>query len=252
MAQISYSSKREVRLGSLFLKLAEVLDSDFDVAEYLQNLVDETKALLPVEDVALFLVDKSGALHVAAATAPDAHEAETLVLQAESSPCLHAYETGTAVGVDDIRTIEKAEWADFAGILQNAGFRSVHAVPMRIRETTVGVVSLFSRYAYSPSDVDAEIAATIMKAAAIALVQSRALTEQRVVTEQLQHALKSRISIEQAKGVVAQTCQLGMDEAFTLIRAHARHTNQTLYDVSTKIIDRSLILEAKVPGGRHG
>jgi GAF domain-containing protein len=241
MVEISYASKREVRLGSLFLKLAAIDESTFDIAEYLQTLVEETKGLLPVEEVALFLVDAAGGLGVAAATAPDAHAVESLVLAAEASPCLHAFETGTPVGVDDIRNTRE-EWVEFAQILQAADFRSVHAIPLRVGEKTIGVASLFSRYPYTPSAVDTEVAAAVMKAAAIAIVQSRALAEQLILTGQLQQALNSRIAIEQAKGVVAQTRQLPMEDAFSLIRDQARRTGQTLQVVSQRIVERTLVI----------
>jgi hypothetical protein len=83
---ISNSSGREVRLGSLFLRLAESLDMGFDLADYLQMLVDETVGLLPADEAALFLGDGNAQLGVAAATAPDARAVETLVLEHGASP----------------------------------------------------------------------------------------------------------------------------------------------------------------------
>ena len=48
---------------------------------------------------------------------------------------------------------------------------------------------------------------------------------------QLEHALESRISIEQAKGIIAERCGLGVDEAFDLIRRAARSHRIKLYDL---------------------
>ena len=48
---------------------------------------------------------------------------------------------------------------------------------------------------------------------------------------QLEHALESRIGIEQAKGIVAERYGLEVDEAFQLIRRAARSHRMKLYDL---------------------
>lgn len=52
---------------------------------------------------------------------------------------------------------------------------------------------------------------------------------------QLEHALESRISIEQAKGIVAERYGLEVDEAFDLIRQAARSHRMKLYDLVAAI-----------------
>ena len=48
---------------------------------------------------------------------------------------------------------------------------------------------------------------------------------------QLEHALQSRVAIEQAKGIVAERYGLELDEAFELIRRAARTHRVKLHDV---------------------
>jgi AmiR/NasT family two-component response regulator len=48
---------------------------------------------------------------------------------------------------------------------------------------------------------------------------------------QLEHALESRVAIEQAKGIIAERYGLGLDEAFEAIRRVARHHRMKLHDL---------------------
>ena len=239
METISNSSKREVRLGELFVRIADTLVADFDLSDLLQILVDETTALLPVDQAALFLAADDGTLRVAAATSSHARAVEDLILEADASPCLDAYRSGTPSGVDTISEA-KPEWSDFARILRAADFRASHAIPMRLRGDTIGVLSLFSEHPYTPSASDAAVAQSVADAATIAILQTRVANERLRLNEQLQRALESRVIIEQAKGVIAQTRTVSMAEAFELIRRHARHNNTTLREVSQQISDRTL------------
>jgi AmiR/NasT family two-component response regulator len=52
---------------------------------------------------------------------------------------------------------------------------------------------------------------------------------------QLEHALQSRVVIEQAKGVVAERYGLGFDEAFHLIRRAARTHRMKLHELARAI-----------------
>jgi AmiR/NasT family two-component response regulator len=60
-----------------------------------------------------------------------------------------------------------------------------------------------------------------------------------MVTEQLQNALNSRITIEQAKGILTERLQIGVADAFALMRTYARNSNQLLSDVAEQVIARS-------------
>jgi hypothetical protein len=73
--------------------------------------------------------------------------------------------------------------------------------------------------------------------ATIGLLQERNVRRAETLAEQLQAALNSRVVIEQAKGKLAERAALDMNQAFTLLRQHARNTNQRLTDVARYVID---------------
>jgi AmiR/NasT family two-component response regulator len=67
----------------------------------------------------------------------------------------------------------------------------------------------------------------------------RVLTVTRAAYErssQLQHALDSRVVIEQAKGVLAERYDLHIDAAFELLRKGARSNRMPLRDLATSVV----------------
>jgi len=62
------------------------------------------------------------------------------------------------------------------------------------------------------------------------------LRQQQRLSGQLQKALHSRIVIEQAKGITAQRRGVTIDQAYQLIRAHARSCNASLRVVAEAIV----------------
>jgi hypothetical protein len=64
------------------------------------------------------------------------------------------------------------------------------------------------------------------------------LVEQlRTRNAQLEHALKSRILIEQAKGVLAERYGLTMDAAFDVLRGSARSNRLQLHSLAARVVD---------------
>lgn len=78
--------------------------------------------------------------------------------------------------------------------------------------------------------------------ATISILQERTIRESALVNEQLQSALNSRVLIEQAKGVIAYTAGVDMEEAFKRLRSHARSNNRSLPETATAVINGVLRL----------
>ncbi len=121
-----------------------------------------------------------------------------------------------------------------------AGFRSVLAVPLRLRTSTIGSLNLFGRATGALRGEDAVVARALADVATIGILQERAISDGRVLSEQLERALGSRVLIEQAKGVVSQTRQVPVDEAFAILRNYARHHNERLRDVAERVVERRI------------
>lgn len=62
------------------------------------------------------------------------------------------------------------------------------------------------------------------------------LEELRVRNGQLERALQSRVVIEQAKGVLAERYEIGVDEAFELLRRAARSSRRRIHHVASDVL----------------
>jgi len=123
------------------------------------------------------------------------------------------------------------------------GFRSVHSVPLRLREQIIGVLSLLRTTPGELAAGDRRVAQALADVATIGVLQQRSAGESVLVTDRLQHAqlefgLSSRVVIEQAKGVLAQFGGMDMDRAFVELRAYARRNRLGLVELSQGLVDR--------------
>lgn len=62
------------------------------------------------------------------------------------------------------------------------------------------------------------------------------LDELRERNRQLEHALESRIVIEQAKGVLAERLGLDVEAAFDLLRGSARHHGLKIHELAAEVV----------------
>jgi GAF domain-containing protein len=237
------TSTRAERASAAFVKLTDTLVADYDVVDLLHTLVEESVSLLDVAAAGLLLADPSGELQVVASTSEQSQLVEVLQLQAGAGPCVECYLTGAAVAVDDIAGLTK--WLGFRQAALSQGFRSVHAVPMRVHGRTIGAMGLFGAQAGFLTKEDTAIGQALADVATISLMQERTIKEAVLVNEQLQLALNTRVLIEQAKGVIAHTAGVDMDAAFNLLRSHARANSQSLHATAGRIVDRSLTLQGR-------
>jgi GAF domain-containing protein len=244
---------RETLLARTMVGLADNLVADFDVVELLTLLTDRCIEILDIEAAGIMLAAPDGDLRVMASSSEAMRLLELFELQAQEGPCLDCYRTGASVVNQDLAGAN-GRWPRFASEALGAGFRSVHALPMRLRGSVIGALNLFHTEPGEllPADVDA--AQAFADVATIAILQHRAAAEAQILADQLTHALNSRVVIEQAKGVVAEREGLDMSAAFAALRGHARNHNLRLAEVAADIISgslhSSLLPRPPGPGGR--
>ena len=226
---------REAVLTRTLVELADTLVADFDVVDLLTKLADRCVEILDVGAAGLMLASPGGDLRVMASSSEAMRMLELFEVQSQEGPCLDCHRLGEAILNSDLADAD-ARWPRFAPEARAAGFRSVHALPMRLRGRVIGALNLFRVEAGSMNQADIDAAQALADVATIAILQNRAALEAQRLNEQLNYALNSRIVIEQAKGMVAERENLDMEQSFARLRAHARNSNLRLADVARDVV----------------
>jgi GAF domain-containing protein len=246
------SSDRERTVSRAFVVLADTLVDEYDVIDLLDQLVEFSLQLLGADAAGIVLGDARRELRAVAASSEDAHVMELLQLQRDEGPCLDCFQTAAPVSIADLRDAT-GRWPGFVAAVERHGrFRSVHALPLRLRNRAIGAMNLFGRTPGPLPDDDLALGQALADVATIGILQERAIQRGEVLAEQLQGALNSRVVVEQAKGVIAQHAGLDMPRAFDLLRTHARTSNLLLADVARGIVQGTIdptALTVPPPGG---
>jgi transcriptional regulator with GAF, ATPase, and Fis domain len=238
--ETSASRQPEHRLAKAFITLADTLVSGFDLIEFMHGLTEQCVGLLGVDAAGLLITDQHGNLQLVGASSEQTRLLELFQLQSDQGPCLDSFRSGRAVHCADLSgTAATASWPRFAERAHLAGFRAVSALPMRLRDQVVGAMNLFRS---APGELDGDTAALAQAMADIAtigLLQERAIREGQILVEQLEYALNSRVVIEQAKGMLGERHDLPVEEAFGLLRRHARSNQQNLTELARAVVART-------------
>jgi GAF domain-containing protein len=233
------SGDRERDVTTAFVSLSSSLANGYDIVDLLDELVGHCARLIDVDSAGLLLADGLGVLHVMAASSEVTRLLEVFQLQRAEGPCRDCFHTGRPVSVPDLEAAVQ-QWPEFVPAALEAGFASLHAVPMRLRDNTLGAMGLFGVVVGSLTEDDLSLAQALADVASVAIVQDKAASERAAVVEQLQAALNSRVVIEQAKGIVAHVGNLDMARAFVALRQYARNHNQRLTEVAHAVVGRLL------------
>jgi GAF domain-containing protein len=235
---------REALLSKAFVELADTLVDDYDIIALLDRLAGYCVELLSADAAGILLADAHHKLRVVASTNEQTAWMELLQLQADEGPCVECFRTATPVSVVDLSETAK-RWPRFTTGLATAladrePYRSVHALPLRLRGEPIGALNLFHRQPGPLPAADLALGQAMADVATIGILSERAINRGEVLNEQLQTALNSRVIIEQAKGVLAERGNIDMDSAFDRLRRYSRDHNLKLSDVGRQIVESGL------------
>jgi GAF domain-containing protein len=226
----------QAKLLDYFVEVTDTLIDDFDLVEFLRNLTTKAATVSGAAAVGLVLTDHQDRVRYMASSNEDGKMLELFQIQNDDGPCLDAITSGQPVVNADLGDAGD-RWPKFAPAARAAGFQSVHAFPMRVRNQIIGALNIFGndKARFDPDDV--RVVQALADVATIAIIQERIRHEAELITDQLQNALHSRIIIEQAKGALARAQGISTSKAFDVMRTTARSTRRRLHDIAGAIVD---------------
>jgi transcriptional regulator with GAF, ATPase, and Fis domain len=237
---------REEWLARTLVELADTLIADFDLIDLISMLVERCAELLDTSEVGLVLADVRGDLRVLASSSERMRVLELIEVQNDEGPCRDSFRHGELVLNQRLDRSED-RWPRFAPKARVAGFQMVHAVPLRLRAEIIGAMSIFSADDHELTALDVNLTRALADMATIGILQERALAQGTQLASQLQGALNSRVVIEQAKGIVAEELNVGMDDAFAVLQNYARRGRHRLSKVALSLTDRTLTARDLLP-----
>jgi GAF domain-containing protein len=232
---------RQALTATTFVEIVDTLVDNFDVIDVLTVLTSRCVELLEAAAAGILLADDTRQLRVIGASTEQVGLLELFQIQNDQGPCLDCFHTGKVVTSANLAL--PSPWPQFAIESVRNGYPSVCAVPLRLRDVILGCLNLFMSEPIALTDAEVALAQALADVASIAMVQDQATRQAAIREGHLQHALLSRIVIEQAKGMLAERGGIDMDEAFSRLRSYARSNNRGLTEVAEALVAGTTSIE---------
>ena len=225
---------RQALTATTFVEIVDTLVDNFDVIDVLTVLTSRCVELLEAAAAGILLADETKHLRVIGASTEQVELLELFQIQNDEGPCLDCFHTGKVVSNANLAL--PSAWPQFAAESIRNGYPAVCAVPLRLRDVILGCLNLFMSQPIALTEAEVALAQALADVASIAMVQDQATRQAAIREGHLQHALMSRIVIEQAKGMLAERGGLEMEDAFAKLRSFARSNNLGLTEVAEALV----------------
>jgi GAF domain-containing protein len=167
---------------------------------------------------------------------PEVPEIDQAQYEAGTGPCLDSFRDGEVYGIPS--TERDGRWPDFSRVAFEHGIRSTLSLPLMVGDGAVGALNFYSTAEDGFSDEDQQNGQTFALQAAVVLANAQAYWDARTMSEHLNEAMRSRATIEQAKGILMAQSNVGPDAAFAMLRGASQRENRKLRDMAQELVDR--------------
>ncbi|MEV0275187.1 GAF and ANTAR domain-containing protein [Streptomyces sp. NPDC050610] len=224
---------REERLSQAFVELTDTLVDDFDVVDLLTTLALHCVDLLDVRSSGVMLSDPDGNLRVIGASSEESHDLDIREIQSDQGPCLDCYRTGRIQSAPDLDT--ETRWRRFVPMARALGYRSIHAIPLRLRGSVIGALNLMRTVPGHLPDSELRTAQALADIATVGLFSHRRAATADLLTDQVLAVRTSRSHVERAVGIVAEHGRVGTAVAFRALRERARQDGVRMSELARDI-----------------
>ena len=212
-----------------------LLDERESISDSLDRLVTACKAAIPACDDASVTLLRDGAPRTAAATSERALRIDTWEYSHALGPCIDALRDG---GEHYVATLADARrYGGFADVMADTGVNSVLGISLGADGIVVGALNVYASVEHAfDDDASRELARYVALQAATTMHNVRIYDATRTLAHQLEEAMRSRATIEQAKGILAAQTGRTPEEAFALLRGASQRENVKLREIAERIV----------------
>jgi hypothetical protein len=226
-------------VAQAFVAAAGMVGDDVDVDGVIARLTSSCRIAVPDADAGVIARETDGELRLAAGSAGHLQLLERIAVPYDEGPLLDCARSGEPVACTDLRNAI-GRWPAYANAAIEADYRSVHALPLRHDTAVIGAVELLGAATGGIAAAPLRLLQALADVTTVGILRQRATVEARRRVEQLEGALASRVTIEQAKGILAAHSGRDPESAFEDLRGYARARNQRLAEVAAAIVNRTL------------
>ena len=228
------------QLFAVMRRFATTMVRRFEVDEVLHELTDHASSILGASGAGVSVVTPDDELRFVSATSERITTIEQVQDRYQAGACVEAFRTGGVVVISSPEGLHR--WPHYREAIERAGLGAVVGLPLAIDGNRIGSLNVYDEPRVWSAD-DIEATQVLADIASAYLRHAGQLAETRQLSSQLQDALDSRVTIEQAKGMLSRDHSVSVDRAFDMMRAHARSTNTGLRDVAEGVVAGVLVLE---------
>jgi transcriptional regulator with GAF, ATPase, and Fis domain len=218
-----------------FVPLGNIILSEESFDAVLQHVVDVACGSVGGCSMAgITLLDRKGPT-TAVASSEIALEIDAIQYSEGGGPCLDAYRRQVVNRIDSTATDER--WPQFSRGAAANGVHSTLSFPLIVGGDGLGALNLYSDVESGFDEIAERTGAVFANHASTTLANARAYWANEDLRRNLEMALETRASIDQAKGVLMARGGVGADEAFEILRKASQRTNRKLHDIAQEIVD---------------
>ena len=227
-------------LLAVLQRLAATMSRPYEMPEMLYELSESAVSILDADGAGVSVAGSDGRLMFVTATNARGVAIETVQETHQAGPCVQAFTSGEVVTITDLSDLDR--WPAYRHCATVHGLVAVAGIPLGSGGDRIGSLNVYDSRPRNWSGTDLTTAQILADIATTYIVRADQLFQARRLSEQLQHALDSRIVIEQAKGMLARDHGITPDDAFDLLRIHARANNVPLREVAAAIVELAVQL----------
>lgn len=214
------------------------LTQDHTVEAVFRHLGDYCTELLRADGVGVLLLEEQS-LTVATANSEVGDTVEALEVELQEGPCVECVRVGHPVLVPDLAAAAD-RYPRFVPRALEAGAGAIHALPMTGHGELVGSLNIINLEPIEMTEVELSTARMLADVAVSYIFAVRLHEETSELAGQLQNALDTRVTIEQAKGMLAERHGESLADAFNRMRAHARSQSTAVREIARQVVEERL------------